>query len=81
MGELDAVLSPEHPFADVTTGAAHSCGHNAQVAVMLGTAMGLTITNDNKYLDGNIAFIAVTAKKPVEVEFRQCLIDAGEIKF
>lgn len=81
MGELDAVLCPEHPFADVTTGAAHSCGHNAQIAAMLGAAMGLTLTNANEYLDGNIAFIAVPAEEPVEVEFRQRLIDAGKIKF
>ena len=31
IGELDAVLSPGHPFADKATGAAHACGHNAQI--------------------------------------------------
>ena len=29
------------PFADEETGAAHACGHNAQVATMLGCAMGI----------------------------------------
>lgn len=75
------MLSPEHPFADVTTGAAHSCGHNAQIAAMLGAAMGLTLTNANKHLDDDIAFVAVPAEESVEVEFRQRLIDAGKIKF
>ncbi|MDY0372358.1 MAG: hypothetical protein RBQ79_08370, partial [Sphaerochaetaceae bacterium] len=28
LGELDAVISPQHPFADKQTGAAHSCGHH-----------------------------------------------------
>ena len=41
IGELDAVLSPGHPFADKATGAAHACGHNAQLASMLGCAVGL----------------------------------------
>jgi amidohydrolase len=81
MGELDAVLCPEHPHADINTGAAHSCGHNAQIAAMLGAAMGLTLSKANNYLDGDIAFIAVPAEEPVEVEFRQRLIDAGKIKF
>jgi hypothetical protein len=39
MGELDAVISPQHPFADKTTGAAHACGHHIQLANLLGCAM------------------------------------------
>ncbi|HQA60269.1 MAG TPA: hypothetical protein PK768_04545, partial [Tepidanaerobacteraceae bacterium] len=38
MGELDAVVSHTHPCADPGTGAAHACGHNAQIASMLGAA-------------------------------------------
>ena len=41
LGELDGLVVPGHPFADPQTGAAHACGHNAQVAGMLGAAMGL----------------------------------------
>ena len=41
LGELDSVLCPGHPNADPQTGAAHSCGHNAQIAAMLGVAYGL----------------------------------------
>jgi metal-dependent amidase/aminoacylase/carboxypeptidase family protein len=36
MGELDSIRIPVHPFADPLTGAAHGCGHNAQIAGMLG---------------------------------------------
>ncbi len=81
MGELDAVLCPEHPNADISTGAAHSCGHNAQVAAMLGAAMGIKLSKANEYLSGDIAFIAVPAEEPVEVEFRQRLREKGEIEF
>ena len=31
IGELDSLRTSEHPLADPTTGAAHSCGHNAQI--------------------------------------------------
>src|SRR6476659_10164771 len=41
VGELDSLRTSDHPLADAHTGAAHSCGHNAQVAGMLGVAMGL----------------------------------------
>ena len=37
IGELDAVISPQHPCAG-ERGAAHACGHNAQIAALLGCA-------------------------------------------
>lgn len=81
MGELDAVLCPEHPYADVETGAAHSCGHNAQVAALLGAAMGLVGSGAAQHLAGDVAFIAVPAEEPVEIEFRQRLREQGKIEF
>ena len=41
LGELDALVVAGHPDADPATGAAHACGHNAQIAGLLGAAMGL----------------------------------------
>ena len=41
LGELDSLLVPGHPHADPSTGAAHACGHHAQIAMMLGVGMGL----------------------------------------
>jgi metal-dependent amidase/aminoacylase/carboxypeptidase family protein len=41
LGELDGLVVTGHPVADPQTGAAHACGHNAQVAGLLGAAMGL----------------------------------------
>ena len=45
LGELDALVVAGHPEGDPTTGAAHACGHNAQVAALLGAAMGLLDAN------------------------------------
>jgi amidohydrolase len=79
MGELDAVVCPLHPSADTTTGAAHSCGHNSQVAAMLGAAIGLTPFW--KYLDGDVIFAAVPAEEYVELEYRERLKQDGKIAF
>ncbi len=42
LAEMDALIDYEHPFANPEIGAAHCCGHNAQVASVLGVAIGLT---------------------------------------
>src|SRR5207302_1022371 len=35
LGELDALVVAGHPDGDPATGAAHACGHNAQVAALM----------------------------------------------
>lgn len=79
MGELDAVVCPLHPCADANTGAAHSCGHNSQIAAMLGAAMGLVPFME--HLDGDVVFAAVPAEEYVELEFRERLKNDGKIEF
>jgi amidohydrolase len=79
MGELDAVVCPLHPSADPTTGAAHSCGHNSQIAAMLGAAIGLTPFRE--HLDGDLIFAAVPAEEYVELEYRERLQQDGKIEF
>lgn len=81
MGELDAVVCPEHPDADMETGAAHSCGHNAQLAAMLGVAMGLIDSNIMPELAGDVVLMAVPAEEPVEIEWRQRMREQGKIAF
>ena len=54
MGELDALIVPDHPRADPTTGAAHACGHNAQIAGMVGAAYGLVAAGVSEELAGEI---------------------------
>ena len=39
IGELDSVLVTDHEFANPETGAAHCCGHNAQIAGLSGAAL------------------------------------------
>lgn len=80
MGELDAVMCPTHPEANKDTGAAHCCGHFAQVTSMLGAAFGLSAVKD-KVDYGNVTFFAIPAEECVELEWRQELIKEGKINY
>jgi len=77
LGELDAVISPLHPQANPQTGAAHSCGHGAQLAALVGTAMGISAISHE--LDGNVCFAAAPAEEYVQIEERQKLRATGKI--
>ncbi|MHB0884429.1 MAG: amidohydrolase [Bacillota bacterium] len=81
LGELDAVVCPGHPQADPLTGAAHACGHNCQIATMLGTGLGLLDSGVMAELDGEVVLMAVPAEEYVEIEYRQKLRDEGKIRF
>jgi amidohydrolase len=80
-GELDGLVVQGHPEADPDTGAAHACGHNAQVAGMLGAAMGLIDASALDHLAGRVAFIAVPAEEYGDIEWRLEQCRAGRIEF
>ncbi len=79
IGELDAVTCPTNPDADKLTGAAHACGHNAQIAAMLGVAMALSSVKSE--LAGDVCFFATPAEEFVELSYREGLRERGEIEF
>lgn len=79
MGELDSLVSAEHPYADPETGAAHCCGHNAMIGSMLGAGFGLQPVMDQ--LDGDVVLFAVPAEEGIELEYRMDLIAQGRIEF
>ena len=81
IGELDALIVSSHPQADPATGAAHACGHNAQIAALLGAAMGLVDADAIPHLSGDIVFFAVPAEEYVEVEYRSGLMEQGKVEF
>jgi amidohydrolase len=81
LGELDSVLVADHAFANQETGAAHCCGHNAQIVTMLGVANGLVRSGALAELAGNVAFFAVPAEEYVEIDFRADLRRQGKTEF
>ncbi len=81
MGELDSVLVRDHPDADPETGAAHACGHNAQIANMIAVAYGLVESGILPHLSGRVALMAVPSEEYVEVAYRLQLKEQGRIEF
>jgi amidohydrolase len=81
LGELDALVVAGHPEADPHTGAAHACGHNAQVAGMLGAAMGLVDTKASAHLAGRVVFFAVPAEEYGDIEWRVGQARRGALEF
>jgi len=81
LGELDALVVAGHPLADRESGAAHGCGHNAQVAGLLGAAMGLVEAKALDHLAGRIVFFAVPAEEYGDVEWRVQQARAGRLEF
>jgi amidohydrolase len=81
IGELDALLIPEHPESDTDTGAVHSCGHNGQMANMIGVAMALVDSGVMEHLDGSVTCMAVPAEEPIEIEWRRELFGQGKLFF
>lgn len=81
MGELDAVVCPGHRCADKQTGAAHSCGHHAQIASMLGVGYALKQSGILPELAGDVELMAVPAEEGVELEYRNDLMQQGKISY
>src|SRR5438067_6433050 len=81
LGELDALVVTGHPVADPQTGAAHACGHNAQVAGLLGAAMGLLDARAFEHLAGRLVFFAVPAEEYGDIEWRVAQARAGRLEF
>src|SRR5947209_17292218 len=77
--ELDSLLVWEHAQHDPITGAAHACGHNAQVAAMIGVCMGLVESGAMSQLAGNVAFMAVPAEEFIEIEDRLRMRSEGQL--
>ncbi|MEK7444643.1 MAG: amidohydrolase [candidate division NC10 bacterium] len=81
LGELDGLVVAGHPVADKESGAAHACGHNAQVAGLLGAAMGLMAAKAFDHLAGRVVFFAVPAEEYGDVEWRVQQARAGRLEF
>ena len=81
MGELDSLIVNDHLHADPGTGAAHACGHHAQIGMLLGAGIGLLAEGVLPALSGRVALIAVPAEEYIEIEYRDGLRREGKIEF
>ena len=79
IGEMDALPAPGHPLADPETGVSHNCGHDAQIAGLLGAVIGLTAAGITANISGTIIFLCVPAEEYVDIDFREGLVKKGMI--
>lgn len=80
IGELDSLVCKGHPFAE-EDGKAHACGHHAQIAAMLGAAMGLKKSGVLESLCGKITLMAVPAEEFIDLSSRKELKAQGKIEY
>ncbi|MBS4980889.1 MAG: amidohydrolase [Lachnospiraceae bacterium] len=80
MGELDCIMCTEHPDS-LDNGNVHACGHHAQLANLLGCALGLKTSGVLDQLQGSVDFIAIPAEECVDYDYRNSLIQKGKISF
>ena len=79
IGEMDALPIPNHPNA--WNGAAHSCGHHAQLTGVLGAAMALTDPEVAESMAGNICFMGVPAEEFVDIEWKNQMMKEGKLGY
>ena len=80
IGEMDAVKCAGHKHEGELS-AAHACGHNAQIAAMLGCAIAIKSSGIMSELCGDITFMAVPAEEFIELDYRSKLKADGKIKY
>jgi len=81
IAELDGLMIPTHPGADTETGAAHACGHHAQIGSMLGVATALSAPELRNALAGNVVFILTPAEEFIDIQNRLALKASGDLEF
>lgn len=80
LGELDAISCKDHKDSN-ELGASHTCGHNIQIAGLLGAAVGLVKSGVLDSLDGKVSFMATPSEEFIQLEYRQQLKDEGKITY
>jgi amidohydrolase len=81
LGELDGLVVDGHPLADADTGAAHACGHNAQITGVLGATLALVETGAMQHLAGRVVPFAVPAEEYGDIAWRLEQVRAGTLEF
>lgn len=79
--ELDSVPSTDHTYLGKKDNCAHSCGHYAQVGVMLGTFIALKESKVLDELEGKISFIATPAEEYCDFNYREKLVKENKLTY
>ena len=78
---LDSVPSTEHKYLGKRDNCAHSCGHYAQVGMMVGTFLALKESNTIDELGGKVSFIATPAEEYCDFDYRENLVKENKLSY
>ena len=78
--DMDALPTKGHRNAVNEDAAAHSCGHNAQMAVMAGAFKVIADSGIIAMIGGSLSIIAAPAEEFVDFDFRRNLIKERKIR-
>lgn len=79
--EIDSVPSTDHKFLGKKDKCAHSCGHYAQIGIILGTFISLKESGIINDLGGKISFVATPAEEYCDFNYRENLIEDNKISY
>lgn len=79
--EIDSVPSTDHKYLGKKDKCAHSCGHYAQIGIILGTFIALKESEILNELGGKISFIATPAEEYCDFNYRENLIEDNKISY
>ncbi|MCH3915883.1 MAG: amidohydrolase [Spirochaetia bacterium] len=79
--ELDAVPTLGHPYAEKETSAAHTCGHYAQLGIMLAVFLYLHRSGVLASLSGRVRLVVTPAEEYCDLAYRNDLIKKGVVSF
>lgn len=81
IAELDAVPTNGHKYSTDDNGAAHTCAHSNQAAIMLGVMKALKESNILDSLGCRVTLIGTPAEEFTDFEYRRELIEEGKINY
>ena len=79
--ELDGVPTQGHPYASKLDNAAHTCGHYAQIGVMLNLFIAIKKSNIMNKLCGKVSLIVTPAEEFCDLDYRKQLVKEGKISY
>lgn len=78
--DMDGTPTINHPYANKEDNAAHSCGHNAQMAIMMAIFKAFALSGVLDKINGKISLITAPAEEFVDFDYRLNLMKEGKIK-
>ncbi|MCT4595262.1 MAG: amidohydrolase [Anaeromicrobium sp.] len=81
IAEMDAVPTGGHKYSSDDLGAAHTCAHSNQIAIMLAVMKALKESKILEEIGGTVTFIGAPAEEFTDIDYRESLIKEGKIKY